>query len=48
MFILFLAGLSLLLKNIIYIFAIFTANNEYATTSLINNPINKKNISEKN
>ncbi len=48
MLILFLAGVSLLLKNIIYIFAIFTANNEYATTSLINNPINKKHISEKN
>jgi TRAP-type mannitol/chloroaromatic compound transport system permease small subunit len=48
MIILFLAGVSLLLKNLIYIFAILTGNKEYEKKSLINNSIYKKHISEKN
>jgi len=48
MVLLFLAGFSLLLKNLIYIFAVFTDNKEYKKISLINNPIYKKDISEKN
>ena len=48
MVLLFLAGFSLLLKNLIYIFAVFTDNSEYINKSLINNPICKKHISEKN
>ena len=48
MFLLFLAGVSLLLKNFIFIFAIFTGKKEYEKESLINNPIYKKQISEKN
>tara|TARA_B100001029_G_C14801345_1_gene307309 strand:+ start:23 stop:610 length:588 start_codon:yes stop_codon:yes gene_type:complete len=46
MLLLFFAGVSLLLKNLIYIFALFTDNKEYEKVSLINNPIYKKNISE--
>ena len=50
MLILFLAGVSLLLKNLIYIFAVLANNKEYEKKSLINNPVYKqtKNISEKN
>ena len=48
MLLLFLAGFSLLLKNLIYIFAVYTYNKEYEKESLINNPIKKHNISEKN
>ena len=50
MFLLFLAGVSLLLKNIIYIYAEFTDNKECKKKSLINNPIYKqtKSISKKN
>ena len=48
MLLLLLAGISLLLKNIIYILAVFVSNKEYEKESLINNPIFKKNISEKN
>ena len=48
MLLLLLAGISLLLKNFIYIFAIFTDNKEYKRQSLISNPIHKKHISEKN
>ena len=48
MFLLFLAGFSLLLKNLIYIFAVFTNNKKYEEKSLINNPVYKKHISEKN
>ena len=48
MVLLFLAGFSLLLKNLIYIFAVFTDNKEYKKKSLINNPVYKKDISEKN
>tara|TARA_E500000178_G_scaffold306673_1_gene319073 strand:+ start:3771 stop:4358 length:588 start_codon:yes stop_codon:yes gene_type:complete len=48
MLILFLAGFSLLLKNLIFIYAAFTGNKNYEKESLINNPINKKYISEKN
>ena len=48
MLILFLAGFSLLLKNLIFIYAVFTGNKNYEKESLINNPINKKYISEKN
>ena len=48
MFLLFLAGVSLLLKNLIYILAVFANNKEYEKKSLINNPIYKKHISEKN
>ena len=48
MLLLLLAGISLLLKNFIYIFAIFTDNKEYERQYLINNPIHKKHISEKN
>ena len=48
MLLLLLAGISLLFKNFIYIFAIFTDNKEYERQSLINNPIHKKHISEKN
>ena len=48
MFLLFLAGVSLLLKNLIYIFAVFTKNKEYEEKSLINNSIYKRDISEKN
>ena len=48
MVLLFLAGFSLLLKNLIYIFAVFTNNKEYEEKSLINNSIFKRNISEKN
>ena len=48
MFLLFLAGVSLLLKNFIFIFAIFTGKKEYEKESLINNPIYKKQIFEKN
>ena len=50
MILLFLAGVSLLLKNLIYIFSVFTGNKEYEKKSLINNPIYKykKHISEKN
>ena len=48
MLLLFLAGFSLLLKNLIYIFAVFSDNIEYKKESLINNPINKQHISEKN
>ena len=48
MFLLFLAGVSLLLKNLIYIFAVFTNNKKYEEKFLINNPKYKKHISEKN
>ena len=50
MFLLFLAGVSILLKNLIYISAIFANNKEFEKKSLINNPIYKhtKHISEKN
>jgi TRAP-type mannitol/chloroaromatic compound transport system permease small subunit len=48
MVLLFLAGVSLLLKNLIYIFAVFTNNKEYEKKSLINNSIYKKHLSEKN
>jgi TRAP-type mannitol/chloroaromatic compound transport system permease small subunit len=48
MLILFLAGFSLLLRNLIFIYAVFTGNKDYEKESLINNPINKKYISEKN
>ena len=48
MLLLLLAGISLLFKNFIYIFAIFTDNKEYKRQSLISNPIHKKHISEKN
>ena len=48
MILLFLAGFSILLKNLIYIFAVFTNNKEYEKKSLISNPICKKHISEKN
>ena len=48
MVLLFLAGFSVLLKNLIYIFAVFTDNKEYKKKSLINNPIYKKHIAEKN
>ena len=48
MLLLLLAGISLLLKNIIYLFSIFVGNKEYEKESLINNPIYKKHISEKN
>ncbi len=48
MFLLFLAGFSILLKNLIYIFAVFTNNKKYEEKSLINNPVYKKHISEKN
>ena len=50
MLLLFLAGVSILLKNLLYIFAVFTNNKEYETKSLINNPIYKqtKSISKKN
>ena len=50
MFLLFLAGVSILLKNLIYILAIFANNEEFEKKSLINNPIYKhtKHISEKN
>lgn len=48
MLLLLLAGISLLLKNIIYILAVFVSNKEYEKESLINNPVFKKNISEKN
>ena len=48
MFLLFLAGVSLFLKNLIYIFAVFTNNKMYEEKSLINNPVYKKHISEKN
>ena len=50
MLILFLAGVSILLKNLLYIFAVFTNNEDYETKSLINNPIYKqtKSISKKN
>ena len=48
MFLLFLAGVSLLLKNLIYIIAVFTNNKNYEEKSLINNPVYKKHISEKN
>ena len=49
MFLLFLAGVSILLKNLIYI-SIFANNKEFEKKSLINNPIYKhtKHISEKN
>ena len=48
MILLFLAGVSLLLKNLVYIFAVFTDNKEFEKKSLINNPIHKKHILEKN
>ena len=48
MFLLFLAGVSLLLKNLIYIFAVFTNNKIHEEKSLVNNPVYKKHISEKN
>ena len=48
MLLLFLAGVSLLFKNLTYIFALFTNNKELEKVSLINNPIYKKHISEKN
>jgi len=48
MFLLFLAGVSLLIKNIIYIYAIIQGQKEYADQCLINNPIYKKQIKEKN
>ena len=48
MLLLLLAGISLLLRNIIYLSAVFVSNKEYEKESLINNPICKKNISEKN
>ena len=48
MVLLFLAGVSLLLKNLIYIIAFLTNNKEYEKKSLINNTIYKKHISEKN
>ena len=48
MLILFLAGFSLLLRNLIFIYAVSTGNKDYEKESLINNPINKKYISEKN
>ncbi len=48
MFLLSLAGFSLLFKNLIFVIAVFTDNKEYEKKSLINNPIYKKHISEKN
>jgi TRAP-type mannitol/chloroaromatic compound transport system permease small subunit len=48
MILLFLAGVSLLLKNLMYIMAVFTDNKEYEKKFLINNPDYKKHISEKN
>ena len=48
MLLLFFAGVSLLLKNLIYIYSVFTSKKEYKKESLINNPIYKKNISERN
>ena len=48
MLLLFLAGVSLLLKNLIYIYAVFANKKEYEKESLINNPIYKKHISERN
>ena len=47
MFLLFLAGVSLLIKNFIYIYAIIKNQEEYANKALTNNPIYKKQISEK-
>tara|TARA_B100000886_G_scaffold191506_2_gene131917 strand:+ start:249 stop:836 length:588 start_codon:yes stop_codon:yes gene_type:complete len=48
MCLLFLAGLSLLLKNVTYIVSVFSGNKTYEKKSLTNNPIEKKYISEKN
>ena len=47
MFLLFLAGVSLLVKNIIYIYSIVKGKKEYAEEALANNPIYKKQIIEK-
>ena len=48
MILLFLAGLSLLIKNLIYIYATIKGKKEYADQCLIDNPIYKKQIKEKN
>ena len=48
MLLLFFAGLSLLLKNLVYIYATFTGNKKYEEESTSNNPLFKKHISEKN
>jgi TRAP-type mannitol/chloroaromatic compound transport system permease small subunit len=48
MILLLLSGVSLLLKNLIYIFAVFSGNKEYEKKSLVNNPVYKKPTSEKN
>ena len=47
MVLLFLAGVSLLIKNIIYIYATFKNQKEYVNKALIDNPIYKKQIIEK-
>ena len=47
MFLLFLAGVSLLIKNLIYIYATIRNKKEYANKALIDNPIYKKQIIEK-
>ncbi|MAH89582.1 MAG: C4-dicarboxylate ABC transporter permease [Pelagibacterales bacterium] len=48
MFLLFLAGVSLLIKNLIYIYAIIKNKKEYINQALTDNPIYKKQITEKN
>ena len=48
MLLLFLAGTSLLLKNLIYIYTLFTGSKKYEKESTLNNPLFKKHISEKN
>ena len=48
MFLLFLAGISLLIKNLIYIYAIIKNKKEYVKQALTDNPIYKKQITEKN
>ena len=47
MFLLFLAGVSLLIKNLIYIYAIIKNKKEYINQALTDNPIYKKQITEK-
>ncbi len=47
MFLLFLAGVSLLLKNLIYIYGTVKGKKDYAEQALTNNPIYKKQITEK-
>ena len=48
MFLLFLAGVSQLIKNLIYIYAINTGQKKYVDQCLIDNPIYKKQMKEKN